>query len=148
MKKDNFWNKLPWYIQLPIIGAGGYLIYRGAKKLITAPPRVPLPQGGAGVPVVSYDAQGNPTAWNPRPLSQELYDTMEGLADWTSSKEEAWGKLLNLPTNDMVTMVYNDFNQQFGGGDTLTQWIDDEYGSFFTSNKPAVLQRLRGLGLN
>jgi hypothetical protein len=147
MKKDNFWTKLPWYIQLPIIGGAGYLIYKGVTKLINRPPVIPLPTGGQGIPVVSYDPQGNPTTWSPRPLSQELYDSMSGL-DWTSSKEEAWGKLLNLPTNDMVVSVYNDFNQQFGGGETLTQWIDDEYGSFFTSNKPGVLQRLRGLGLN
>jgi len=146
MKKNNLWNKLPWFVQLAIIGGGGLIAYKGIKKLLEQPPKVTLPTGGAGLPVTGYDPSGNPQIWSPRPLSTELYDTMNGL-DWTSSKEEAWGKLLNLPTNDMVVSVYNDFNSQYGGGETLTQWINDEYGSIFTSNKPAVLQRLNQLGL-
>jgi len=124
------------------------IAYKGIKKLLEKPPTVPLPTGGQGLPVTGYDPSGNPQIWSPRPLSQELYDTMSGL-NWTGSddNEQAWLKLLNLPTNDMVVSVYNDFNSQFGGGDTLTQWIRDEYGSLFNINKEAVLARLNLLGL-
>lgn len=147
--KKNFWNKLPWYVQLAIVGGAGYLVYRGVKKIIETKPPVPLPQGGAGLPVIGYTPSGTPQTWNPRPLSQELFDAMDGIFAWTSTKEEAWGKLANLPTNDMITAVYNDFNSQFGAGETLTQWIDAEYGNLIgSSNKPLALQRLRAIGLN
>jgi len=83
------------------------------------PPPKDLPDAGSGIP------QG----WSPRPLAQELYDTMSGIA-WNPmiaiKRDAALLQLIGLQSDDMFVAVYNDFTQNFGGGDTLRQWIEDE----------------------
>jgi len=112
------------------------------------PPVFPLPTGGGGMPVVSYNPQGNPTFWNPAPLSAELFNVMDGLFTFSGTKNDVFLKFAQLPTNDMAVAVYNHFNQNYGDGETLTQWIKDEYWvDFLAEGKSLALAKLQALGL-
>jgi len=134
-----------------IVGAGilGFIIYKKVKKKLEfLPPVFPLPTGGGGMPVVSYNPQGQPTFWNPAPLSTELFDVMDGLFTQAPTKDKAWAKFSNLPTPDMQVSVYNHFNKNFGDGETLTQWINDERAyDYFSGGKEIILAKLSSLGL-
>jgi hypothetical protein len=102
-----------------------------------------LPQGSKGLPVVSYTPSGSAVLWNPSPLASELNDAMSGLFTPSGTKDAVWTKLAELPTDDMLTAVYNEFNKKFGNGDTLAQWIRDEYWTDITgSGKQLALNRL------
>ena len=131
------------------VGILGFFIYKKVKKkLAFLPPVFPLPTGGGGMPVVSYDDKGVPTFWNPAPLSTELFDVMDGLFSNEFTKSATWLRLAELPTSDMVVAVYNHFNKNFGSGETLTQWINDEYSyNWFDSDKELALAKLKALGL-
>ena len=108
------WIIIAGIAYLMISKVGGFF---GDKK---PPPPVDLPNAGSGIP----------QDWSPRPITQELYDTLKGGA-WNFAlaikRDAALLLLIGLPSNDMFTAVYNDFTQNFGGGDTLRQWIDKEY---------------------
>ena len=68
---------------------------------------------------------------------------MGGLFTLTGTKDDAWLQVANIPTNDMLTSLYNYFNSKFGNGKTLTQWINDEYYYDILSGvKQKTLQRL------
>jgi len=136
---------------------GGYF---GLKRIFQKPeppplPGYDLPEGGAGIPQV--DTIINPKTgaieavfWSPQPLANELFDVMEGLWDSTQSKEDAWFKLANLPTKDMLVATYNYFNTMpkvRESGDTLTIWINKEYGSLVGGYKDNALNVLRAAGL-
>ena len=151
MKKlvDQF-SKLPLPAQIAIVGGAAFGVYK-LVKFITRPKPTTyvLPAGGAGIPVTGYNQQGQPIQWNPEPLVDELYDVMDGLFTFSDKKDQVFKKLATLPTNDMVVATYNRFNIKHGAGDTLTQWIDDEYWyDYLDTGKSDALNRLRGLGLN
>ena len=134
-----------------VVGVGvlGFFLYKKIKKkLAMLPPVFPLPTGGGGMPVVSYNTQGEPTFWNPAPLSNELFNVMDGLFTLSGTKNDVFLKFAQLPTNDMAVAVYNNFNQNVGGGETLTQWINDEYWvDFLAEGKSLALAKLQALGL-
>ena len=145
---DTF-NRLPMVAQIAIVGAVGFGIWKGIKWLRNRPTTYNLPQGGSGIPVTGYTPTGQPIAWNPEPLVDELHDVMSGLFTLTGSKDAAWQKLINLPSNDMLTATYNRFNTKWGDGNTLTQWIRDEnYYDYFTGVKDQAINRLTSAGLN
>jgi len=146
---DQF-NKLPLPVQIAIVGGAGFGIYKLVKYLTKPKPTTyQLPAGGAGIPVVGYNQQGQPIQWNPEPLVDELYDVMDGLFTLSGTKDAAWLKLAQLPSNDMVVSVYNRFNLKYGNGDTLTQWIRDEvWTDIAGTGKNDALNRLQSLGLN
>ena len=133
------------------VGAGilGFIIYKKIKKKMNVLPQTfPLPTGGGGMPVVSYNPQGQPTFWNPEPLAKELFDVMDGLFTLEGTKSAVFLKFAELPTPDMATAVYNQFNKNYGGGETLTQWINDELNYNWLSNeKDLALAKLTALGL-
>jgi len=145
-------KKLPVTAKIGIVvgvGVLGFFLYKKIKKkLAFLPPVFPLPTGGGGMPVVSYDDKGVPTFWNPAPLSTELYDVMDGVLSTAPNKDKAWAKFSNLPTPDMQVSVYNHFNKNFGDGETLTQWINDErLYDYFSGGKEIILAKLSSLGL-
>lgn len=148
MKKFfNWFERQHPIAQVGMIAGAGYGVTQLVKAFKSAP-AVQLPAGGAGLPVTGYNAQGQAIAWDPRPLSDELYSAMSGLGTFSGTKDEAWSKLANLPTPDMVTAVYNDFNARHGDGSTLTQWIRDEYYyDYFTGVRDATLAKLALLNL-
>ena len=116
---------------LALIGLG-YYFYRRGKKTAEGP-QVDIIEGKNTIP----------KGWSPVPLADKVYDAMSGLA-WTDTKENAWLQALQLPNDDMLKAVYNAFNTKYyrEGDGTLTQWIRDEYGAFFGSNKQPLLDRL------
>jgi len=134
-----------------VVGAGilGFIIYKKIKKKMNVLPQTfPLPTGGGGMPVVSYNPQGQPTFWNPEPLAKELFDVMDGLFTFTGTKDAVFLKFAQLPSGDMATSVYNQYNKNYGGGETLTQWINDElYYDYFGQGKQLALAKLAALGL-
>lgn len=140
------WKGLPPIVKGFVLLGGGFLAYRGIKQFLNKPQTITLPQGGSGLPVTGYTPQGTPIVWNPRSLSQELFDAMDGVFTLTGTKEQAFSKVANLPTNDMLTALYNDFNNQFGKGETLTQWIDNEW-SDWSDQRTAALAKLRAANL-
>ena len=151
MKKNLFskFQELPTLLQIAIIGGAYYGIYRGIKFIRNRPQQYQLPAGGAGIPITGYTPTGQPIQWNPEPLVDELHDVMDGLFTPTGTKDIAWTKLAQLPSNDMVVAVYNRFNSKWGDGDTLTQWIRDEYWTGVVETvKHDALNRLTSLGLN
>lgn len=141
------WKSLPSPVRIGAIGAGAFLVYKIIQRTTSFIPPAPLPTGGYGIPTVGYTPQGTPVAWSPEPLVDELHNVMS-TASLTGTKDAAWQKVIDLPSPDMVAAVYNRFNQKWGDGDTLTQWIDDEfYYDYFSGVKDQVLQKLRGQGL-
>jgi hypothetical protein len=146
--EKDIWNPLPSYGKLAVAGVGAFALYKIGKKFLNKPDKVKLPQGGQGLPVVSYDNSGRPIYWNPAPLSKELYDAMHGLFSGSATKDEAWTKLAELPSDDMVTATYNYFNDKYGNGDTLVKWIKDELWTDLTgSGKEMALNRLASIQL-
>lgn len=104
------------------------------------------------IPSAKLGANGTdaiPKGWDPMPLVQELFDTMNGINFKVEEEENAWRKLAELPTDEMVILVYNNFNQKYfpRSKETLTQWIKDETGAVVFSNKPLALERLDRLKL-
>ena len=150
-EKKGIWTSLPIPLKIASVGAiaiGLYFIGKQVYKQFKKPPKFDLPQGGGGIPVVSYDPKGNPVQWKPQPLSAELYDVMNGLFTMSGTKDAAFTKLGQLATNDMLTAVYNEFNKTYGGGDSLTTWINDEYWTdFLGDGKALALARLSAAGL-
>ena len=138
---------LPIGVKFAILLVVGYAGYRIIKRLSI--PQATLPQGGAGLPVVGYTQTGQAQLWNPEPLVDELYNVMDGLFTLSGTKDAAWRKLLELPSNDMVTSVYNRFNVKHGAGKTLTAWIrEEDYYDYLSGVKDATLNRLTTIGLN
>lgn len=131
------------------VGVLGFFLFKKfKKKFAMLPPVFPLPTGGGGMPIVSYDDKGLPTFWNPAPLSTELFDVMDGLFTLSGTKNDVFLKFAQLPTNDMAVAVYNHYNQNFGDGETLTQWINDEYWyDYLGDGKQLALAKLQALGL-
>lgn len=145
-------KKLPLSAKIGIavgLGVAGFFIYKQIKKKLSfLPPVFPLPTGGGGMPVVSYNTQGEPTFWNPATISTKLYNVMNGLFTLSGTKNETFLEFAQLPTSDMVVSVYNHFNQNYGNGETLTQWINDEYYyDYFGEGKNLALAKLQAAGL-
>jgi len=144
-----FFADLPPLVKGVLILGGGFIAYRGIKKIINQPKPIVLPQGGAGLPVVGNTSTGAPVFWNPATLSKDLYNVMSGLFTLSGTKDEVWTKLGELPSGDMVTAVYNHFNTNYGEGQTLTDWIKAELWYDITgSGKDLALSRLASLNLS
>jgi hypothetical protein len=145
------WDDLPRFAKGVIILGGIFLTYKGVKyikKELNKPKPSSLPQGTAGLPVVSYDNSGNAVLWNPQPLAKALFEAMEGLFTGTETKDEVWHKFAELPTDSMAVSVYNYFNDKYGDGETLTAWIKAEkFTDIFGTGKAEALQRLQALQL-
>jgi len=143
-----FISDLPPLVKGAILLGGGFIVYRGIKKIINQPKPIVLPQGGAGLPVVGNTPTGAPVFWNPATLSKDLYNVMSGLFTLSGTKDQVWTKLAELPSGDMVTAVYNHFNTNYGEGETLTDWIKSELWYDITgSGKDMALARLASLNL-
>ena len=121
-----------------IIIIGVYFYYRGKRN--AEGPKVTYPEGGNAIP----------EGWSPLPLVSELHDAMDGLFTLMGTKDAAWTKLRDLPTDEMVIAVYDTYNQKYfrDGNGTLTQWIRDEkYADPLTGVKESTLARLQNLDL-
>jgi len=117
----------------------GWYFYRRGKKAATGP-------------TVKFDEGTNaiPAGWSPLPLVEQLHDVMAGAFTGSGSKDEAWLKLYNLPTGDMIRAVYKAFNEKYfaDGHGTLTQWIRDEnFYDYLTGVKEKLLEKLSSLNL-
>jgi len=142
------WNEIHPIGKTIIVLSSGALIFFGIRKLLRRPEFIKLPQGGTGLPVVGYGTGGQPVFWNPSSLASELFDAMDGLFTLTGTKNAVWLKLAELPSDDMVVSVYNEFNSKYGDGETLTDWIRSEYYTdFLGSGKDLALNRLAKLNL-
>lgn len=142
------WQALPPVGKIIVVAGGAFLTYRVGKKLLNKPARANMPQGGAGLPVVSYTPQGTAVYWNPAPLAAELFKVMDGLFTASGTKDDTFLKLAQLPSDDMVTAVYNYFNTKYGDGKSLTDWINSEWWTNITgSGKEEALNRLNTLQL-
>lgn len=144
----NIYTEQPPGVKLLIIAGTSFVSYRLIKKLINKPKREKLPQGGAGLPVVSTNTDGTPIYWNPAPMAAELFNVMDGLFTGSATKDATFTKLAQIPSNDMLTAVYNYFNSKYGDGKSLTTWIKDEWFTDITgSGKELALQKLEIAGL-
>ena len=123
-----------------VVVVAGYLLYRQGKKSAERPKDVEYPNNGTGIPA----------GWSAEIIADNLHDVMDGLFTLPITKDAAWLKLRDLPTNDMVIAVYNVFNQKYFNKDdgTLTQWIKDESVLGWPSEvKETTLARLATLNL-
>ena len=147
MKLIDKFTKLPLSIQIAILGAGAFGAYKLVKFITQQQPVTkPLPTGGAGIPATGFDSSGKPIAWDPEPLAASLFNVLDGASFVVNpAKSGAMVQLVSLPTDDMIVAVYNTFNVKYGDGETLTQWIADEWT--FPGQSQA-LTKLRGLGLD
>jgi len=101
-------------------------------------PQVQYPQGGSQIP----------SGWSPIPLADELHDVMDGLFTLSGTKNKAFKKVLDLPTDEMKIAVYNAFNQKYfnQGHGTLTQWLRDEnYYDYIINYKQQLIDKLISL---
>jgi hypothetical protein len=135
-----------WVIGLLIAGgiAAIYFFARSYQKKVTAANRkdpVPLPDSGQGIPQGWQDQA--------RTLAKALHDRMDGLNIFAASQK--WSRLANPDlTDDMVTAVYNEFNNMYSAesGATLTEWIRSQYAIGAADDaKQDALDRLERLGL-
>lgn len=87
-----------------------------------------------------------PSGWSPDPLAKRLYDVMDGVFTWDSTKNDAYSQLIAL-TDSQVREVYLAFNQLPGvkKPDTLTTWINGEWSN--DTPRIAALARLQQLNL-
>ncbi len=91
------------------------------------------------------NGQGIPAGWSPDPIVAELFDAMDGIFAWSSTRENAYAKLTSL-TKDQITAVYNTFNRKHGKADnTLYNWIKDEAYSGPQQSKALAALELNGL---
>jgi hypothetical protein len=100
---------------------------------------VQLPDNGSGIP----------KGFNPTPYANELYDVMKGLGQLTGTKDKAFRRSLELPTDDMLAAVNNKFNQLYlnRGSGTLIKWLEDEiWYDYFTGIKNKLITRLKSIG--
>lgn len=121
-----------------LIALGWYFYHQGKKNAL--PPEVKLQEGTDAIP----------KGWTPIELTNELHRVMDENFTLTGTKDKAWQKLIDLPTDDMVRSVYNAFNQLYfkDGSGTLTQWINDEnYYDYTSGVKQKALDRLSKLNL-
>jgi hypothetical protein len=136
------YNKTYLYISISVLlflVVLGWYFYRQGKKGAQGP-KVYIPQGTNSIPM----------GWNAVALADELKDVMTGLFTMSGTKDKAWRKLAELPTDDMVKAVYSAFNQKYfaDGKGTLTQWIRDEkYYDYLSGIRNLALTRLAQLGL-
>lgn len=146
MKTDisSQFTKLPSLLQIAIIGGAAFAVYKGIKMIRKIPTMKPLPTAGQGIPATGYDSTGNPIPWSPKLISDELFSALDGLFTPPHIKLAAVSKLVQLPTPDMLTALYNDFNSRYGDGDTLTQWIKDELPF---PGQPEAINKLQSIGL-
>ncbi|MFD2581503.1 hypothetical protein ACFSR6_03315 [Pedobacter vanadiisoli] len=123
-----------------LLGVVVYLIWKNGKKA-----------GQTIIPDVPYiQDQGVITkSFNPNILAEELFNVMDGLFTLSGTKDAAFRKLYELPTDNMVIAVYNAFNSKYGskGDGSLTKWINDEYYYDAFGYKNKVLARLKSLRL-
>ncbi|MEI8136117.1 MAG: hypothetical protein WCH21_02215 [Bacteroidota bacterium] len=142
------WDEVPPIAKTVIVLGGGFLLYRAIKKYTDKPAPKQLPEGGQGLPVVGHDPSGNAVYWNPDSMAQQLFNVMDGLFTGSATKDEAFTKFGQLPSNDMIVSTYNTFNNKYGKGETLTKWINDEWFTDITgSGKDLALSRLDQLNL-
>lgn len=59
-------------------------------------------------------------------FAKTLYDSMKGLNYSDRGRVANFRKLYNLNNSEFIS-VYNEFNTKWGDGQTLRQWIKDEY---------------------
>jgi hypothetical protein len=127
-------------IILAVVGFGVWLYYKGRNAGATFIPDVPYIKGVSALPA----------GFNPNILADELYAAMNDIFVKSTTKEAVWYRLLNLPTDDMIVLVYNTFNKKYGPKQkgSLTKWIDDEVVyNWGSSYKNQVLVKLRSLNL-
>lgn len=130
-----------YILPIIILAVVVYFIWKNGKKAgLTIIPDVPYLK----------DQEILSANFNPNILAEELFNAMDGFFSLSGTKDAAWRKLYELPTNNMVIAVYNAFNQKYGskGKGSLTQWIADEnYYDYLTGMKAKVLNRLQNLRL-
>jgi hypothetical protein len=87
-----------------------------------------------------------PNGWSADPLAKKLYDVMDGVFTFDSTKNDAYSQLVAL-TDSQVREVYLAFNQLPGvkKPDTLTTWINEEWSN--DAPRIAALARLQQLNL-
>lgn len=118
----NFYKDLPpWAKGVSVVFVLGIItvIAFSVRKFIkNQPPKVKYPNNGQGIPA----------GWDAAPLAKELHDVMSGLFTFTGTKDVAFKKLHQIPTDDMFVAVYSTFNQLYmsEGDGTLREWINDE----------------------
>lgn len=143
------WDSFPGWAKFVTAGAVVYGGYRVVKSFTRRPP--PANVNTAGLPIVGYSPSGVPALWNGNALANKLHDVMDGFATLTTTKDDAWQDLIDLPTDEMVKQTYNEFNRLYSKDkdDTLTQWIKDEnYYDYFSGVKEKAIRRLTTLNLN
>lgn len=88
------------------------------------PPPSPLPTSGDGLP--NEWADGSVADL----YARRMFEAMDGVQISNESFIERFDRLtefVNLPTDDMFIAVNNRFNQAYGKGQSLREWINNEY---------------------
>lgn len=95
-----------------------FKIYRALKKPVNAK----YIKGGGSLP----------SGWTPNVITDTLFKAIEGIATWTSTKDDAYKKFNALNDNQMIA-VYNDWNDRYADKKswfvkfgTLTEALKDE----------------------
>ncbi len=85
-----------------------------------------------------------------REIARSLYEEMKGV-NLLSRDPEPYDKLSKL-SDTLFVAVYNDFNKNYGNGETLYAWMDGEYylaHSFYLSGlvSNVIMPRMQKLNL-
>jgi len=114
-----------------------YLIYRWGKRNAEGP-QVTLTNG----------TQSIPKGWTPEPLARQLHDALDGVFVLAATKGEAFKKVMDLPTDDMIKSVYNAYNTLYfkEGNGTLVQWLRDELNVPLDGSRGDLVNKLVSIG--
>jgi hypothetical protein len=114
-----------------VVVAVVFLVGKSVGKKKEEKKQVKLPNNGKGIP----------EKWDPKPLANEVYRNFKGVFTWAAQKEVTMGKLFSL-TDDQLVAVYNAFNKHYGGGKTLTYWLEDEFNVTLGGVRNSLVERL------
>lgn len=93
--------------------------------------------------VINLNNNGEcPEGWDPAPLSERLYNELDGFN--MTYDDDLYREFANLPTDCMAAAVSNHFIENYGQGQSLLEWIENEM--FKTTGMELAIQRLKLIG--
>lgn len=138
MLQKNILKQSPWLIISFFAIAFITAVFLVGKKLGKGnnPNPRKLPNNGSGIP----------DGWSAESIARQILDAFDGLFTSTSKKLFVLGNMQTL-TDDQLTAVYNRFNEAYGGGDSLYEWIAEEWSLTGHAEQEVLLDRMRKLEL-
>lgn len=136
--------KTPLIIILSVLGVALILFFIGKKAGSTFIEQIPLPSDQPGEDLSEEEQK------KVRQIAIDLHRALKGWAlDIFFRKSNPYNQMLLL-NDTLFVAVYNDYNQNFGDGETLRSWIENDW--YFSKSDAGtavvlILERMNNLNL-